>query len=145
MAAYYFSGPLCQIFFQLLYLGMTFLSGRQVPEGISRGSMRWLADELLTVMRLQDPPWGSLADELGKAAFQPGTDPVVRDYLMQHLGHLWEQHGAREEIERTLWQAVATSDETTAGTALVALSRDFEWDGETEHLAKPAKKPRRES
>jgi hypothetical protein len=29
-------------------------------------------------------------------AFQPATDPVVRDYLMQHLGHLWEQYGARE-------------------------------------------------
>jgi hypothetical protein len=35
-----------------------------------------------------------------------------------------------------LWQAVATSDETTPGTALIALSRGYERDGETENLAK---------
>jgi hypothetical protein len=115
---------------------LSFLAGRQVPEGISKSSLQWLADELLTVMRLQDPPWDGLADELGKAAFQTDTDPVVRDYIMQHLGHLWEQDGAREEIEKTLWQAVATSDETTPGTALIALSRGYERDGETENLAK---------
>jgi hypothetical protein len=114
---------------------LSFLAGRQVPEGISRGSVHWLADELLTVMRLQDPPWDGLADELGKAAFQTDTDPVVRDYIMQHLGHLWEQHGARDEIEKTLWQAVAISDETTPGTALIALSRGYERDGQEKELA----------
>jgi hypothetical protein len=115
---------------------LSFLAGRQVPEGISKSSVNWLADELLTVIRLQDPPWAGLADELGKAAFQTNTDPVVRDYIMQHLGHLWEQHGPRKEIEKTLWQAVATSDETTPGTALIALSRGYERDGETGNLAK---------
>ncbi len=115
---------------------LSFLSGRQVPEGISKGSMHWLADELLTVMRLQEPPRNGLADELGKAAFQPDTDPVVRDYIMQHLGLLWEQHAASEEIEKNLWQAVATSDETTPGTALIALSRGYERDGQEESLAK---------
>jgi hypothetical protein len=64
---------------------------------------------------------------------------------MQPRGHLWEQHGAREEIEKTLRQAVATADETTPGTTLVAPSRDYERDGETENLAKAAKKSRRES
>ena len=115
---------------------LAFLAGKGVPEGMGKGSMHWLADELLTVMRLQEPPWAGLADELGKAAFQPGTDPVVRDYIMQYLGHLWEQYGAREEIEKTLWQAVATSDQATPGTALIALSRGYERDGETENLGK---------
>lgn len=32
-------------------------------------------------------------------AFETGTDPVVRDYIMPHLGHLWEQYGAREETD----------------------------------------------
>jgi hypothetical protein len=115
---------------------LSFLAGKEVLEGMGKASMQWLADELLTVMRLQEPPWDGLAAELGKAAFQPGTDPVVRDYIMQHLGHLWEQSGAREEIEEALWQAVESPDETTPGTALLALSRGYERDRQEESLAK---------
>jgi hypothetical protein len=111
-----------------------FLAGRNVPEGMGKGSMHWLADELMTVLRLQEPPQEGLAAELGNVAFQPGTDPVVRDYLMQHLGHLWEQFGARAEIEKSLWQAVVSSDETTPGTALIALSRGYQRDQQRESL-----------
>jgi hypothetical protein len=111
-----------------------FLAGRNVPEEMGKGSMHWLADELMTVLRLQEPPQEGLAAELGNVAFQPGTDPVVRDYLMQHLGHLWEQFGAREEIEKSLWQAVVSSDETTPGTALIALSRGYQRDQQRESL-----------
>ena len=77
---------------------------------MGKGSMQWLADELV------------------KVAFQPGTDPVVRDYIMQHLGHLWEKDGARKEIDAALWRAVETADETTPGTALIALSRGYARD-----------------
>ena len=115
---------------------LAFLAGKEVPEGMGKASMQWLADELLTALRLQDPPWDGLAADLAKAAFQPGTDPVVRDYIMQHLGHLWEQYGAREEIERSLWKAVANSDETTPGSALIALSRGYERDQQEQSLAK---------
>ena len=52
--------------------------------------MHWLADELLTALRLQEPPWDGLAAALGGAAFQSDTDPVVRDYIMQHIGHEWD-------------------------------------------------------
>ena len=48
---------------------------RQVPEDMRKGSMQWLADELLSALRLQEPPWDGLADELVKVANQPGTDP----------------------------------------------------------------------
>lgn len=115
---------------------LSFLSGEEVPEGMDRNSQQWLADELLTVMRLQEPPWDGLAEGLAKAAFQPRTDPVVRDYIMQHLGHLWEQSGASAEIDRVLWQAVACSDETTPGTALIALSRGYERKQDEQSLAK---------
>jgi hypothetical protein len=115
---------------------LAFFAGKQVPEGMGKGSMQWLADELLTVLRLQEPPWDGLAAELAKVAFQPGTDPVVRDYIMQHLGHLWEQYGAREEIEKSLWRAVASSDETTPGTALIALSRGYQRDQQEKSLEK---------
>jgi hypothetical protein len=115
---------------------LSFLAGKEVPEGMGKDSMQWLADELLTALRLQEPPWDGLAGELANAAFQPGTDPVVRDYIMQHLGHLWEQYGARKEIDGTLWRAVGTSDETTPGTALIALSRGYERDQQEKNLAK---------
>ena len=68
-------------------------------------------------------------------AFRPGCDPVVRDYIMQHLGHLWEHFGMREEIEKALWQAVGSSDETTPGTALIALSQGYTRDQRAEKLA----------
>lgn len=68
---------------------LPFISVRQVPDGISKSSIHWLGDTILTVIRWQDPLWDGLADELGKAAFQPDTDLVVRDYNLQHLGHLW--------------------------------------------------------
>ena len=115
---------------------LTFLAGKGVPDGMGKGSMQWLADELLTVMRLQDPPQEGLAESLAKVAFLPGTDPVVRDYIMQHLGHLWEQYGSRKEIESALWQAVTSVDETTPGTALIALNRGYERDQQVGRLAK---------
>jgi hypothetical protein len=115
---------------------MAFFAGKQTPEGMGKGSMQWLADELMTVLRLQEPPQEGLAAELGNVAFQPGTDPVVRDYIMQHLGHLWEQFGAQEEIEKSLWQAVESSDETTPGSALIALSRGYLRDQQPQNLEK---------
>ena len=115
---------------------LAFLAGKEVPEGMAKASMQWLSDELLTVMRLQEPPSDGLAEDLARAAFQPGTDPIVRDYIMQHLGHLWEQSGFCKEIDDALWRAVASSDETTPGTALIALSRGYERDHQEAYLAK---------
>ena len=113
---------------------LEFLSSKDLPEGIGKGSMHWLADELLTALRLQDPPWDGMAAQLGEVAFQPATDPVVRDYIMQHLGHLWEQYGSRKEIDQALWRAVGTSDTTTPGTALIALSRGYGRDQQQQSL-----------
>lgn len=115
---------------------MAFLSGKNLPEGMTSGSMRWLADELLTVMRLQEPPQSDLADRLAEVAFLPETDPVVRDYIMQHLGHWWEQTGPSEVIDQALWRAVGTSDPTTPGSALIALSRGYGRDQQEQGLKK---------
>lgn len=95
---------------------------------LAKSEGHWLADELLTNLRMQEPPREELAAELAEVAFRPNTDPVIRDYIMQHLGHLWEQFGAREEIEAALWQGVDSADDTTPGTALIALSRGYERD-----------------
>ena len=114
---------------------MDFLRGNSWPSGIGKGECHWLADELLTNLRMQEPPREKLATELAEVAFRSNTDPVIRDYIMQHLGHLWEQYGAREEIEAALWQGVDTTDNTTPGTALIALNRGYERDQRDEKLA----------
>ncbi len=105
-----------------------FLEGKDLPEGFGGGSFHWLADEVLTTLRLQEPTWKGLAGGLSEAAFRPETDPMIRDYIMQHLGHLWEQEGASNEIDQALWRAVGSSDATTPGTALIALSRGYARD-----------------
>jgi hypothetical protein len=111
---------------------LAFLAGKNVLEGMSKSSMHYLADELLTALRLQNPAWVELPEELEKIASMPETDPIKRDYIIQHLGHLWEQYGPQAEIEKSLWQAMATSDETTPGTALIALSRGYARDQKEE-------------
>ena len=116
--------------------GIAFLAGGQVPDGMSKGSMQWLSDEVLTALRLQQPPWKGLAAALAEAAFQPTTDPVVRDYIMQHLGHWWEQNGAQPEIEEALWRGVGTADSTTPGTALIALNNGLQREQIGDDLAR---------
>ena len=86
--------------------------------------------------RLQDPPWNGLAAELGKVTFLPTTDPVVRDYIIQHLGHLWEENGSSNQMDLVMGQAVGSSDETTANTALIALSKGYERDHHDDGLAR---------
>ncbi len=115
---------------------LAFLGGQQWPEGMPVASVHWLADELLTVLRQQEPAQKNLPEALTKTAFQAETDPIIRDYIMQHLGHLWEQHGTSREIEDALWQAISTSDETTPGTALIALSRGYSRDQNEKSLVK---------
>jgi len=113
---------------------LDFLAGKIAPQGMRGEAVPWLADELLTVLRMQEPSWDRLAEKLEWAAFQPNTDPVVRDYIMQHLGHCWEQNGVKSGIEATLWRGVGTSDSTTPATALIALARGYEREGRSDQL-----------
>jgi hypothetical protein len=117
-----------------------FLSGAEWPSDLGKGDGHWLADELLTNLRMQEPPRDELAAELADIAFRSGTDVVIRDYIMQHLGHLWEQFGPRKEIEEALWQGVDSADATTPGTALIALSRGYERDENTKSLGQVREK-----
>lgn len=97
-----------------------FLAGEIVLMGLGKASIHWLAEELLTVLRMQSPPQLDMAAELRKIASQRETDPVIRDYIMQHLGHMW--------------QALESSDETTAESALIALSGGYERDQQKKDL-----------
>lgn len=110
------------------------LGGEVAPAGIGDAGFHWLADELLTLLRAQQPSWDELPEVLERVAFQANTDPVVRDYIMQHLGHWWEQTGHQSGIEAALWRGVETHDSTTPATALIALARGYEREGQLDHL-----------
>ena len=47
---------------------------------------------------------------------------MVRDYALQHLGHIREEGGDPDVIDATLRSALAETENTLAGTALLALN-----------------------
>lgn len=117
-------------------LAMEFLAGKVIVDGVSGSAFHWLADEVLTSLRLQEPPQSGLAKNLTAIASDPATDPVIRDYISQHLGHLWEQRGFDQDVADGLWATLDSSDETTPGSALIALSGGYTRDGNVEQLAR---------
>jgi hypothetical protein len=79
------------------------------------------------------PPWvGQVLVQIYRDSKQ---DDVLRDYAVQHLAALYEQVDKGPEAERevriaelnqvqdTLWEALAEKDGSIAGTALLALNR----------------------
>jgi hypothetical protein len=41
---------------------LEFLAGSKLPVRTGKGAIQWLADELLTALRLQEPPWPEMAE-----------------------------------------------------------------------------------
>jgi len=100
----------------------TFLHTEKVPQGMSMQYYHWLVDELITVLRFQVRDGQQLAQNLSQLAKNTERDSIVRDYALQHLGHLHQQEkGDRAEIETVLWSALDQKNDTFAGTALLAL------------------------
>ena len=95
------------------------------PEGMSDGEYHWLADELFISLRNQKTVPSDLPDQLITNS-QENSNPVLRDYANQHLGHLHEEGGIEGEllkIEEALWEATYQQEGTAAGSALIALNR----------------------
>jgi len=70
----------------------------------------------------QSKAYGALADMYQNA----GQDIVVRDYALQHLGHLREDGGDQELITATLYSAASQKNGPLAGTALLSLVQNGE-------------------
>ena len=126
---------------------MAFLQGEK--GGWSDNSYRWIADELMTILR-EEMPETTLADLSGLVE-NTGLDAAIRGYALQHVGHLADQFaGTLEEegavgfsrrenqsteaevsTERTeteasapltlLWQAARGNDADLKSTALLGL------------------------
>ncbi|RYZ68122.1 MAG: hypothetical protein EOP09_09960 [Proteobacteria bacterium] len=107
-------------------LALQFLSGEINNEVFSRQSYFWIADELLTCLRVQPSILPELIPRLIRIAEAPNTDQVIKDYIVQHLGHLWEAKEGGGLVEQYLTTSLDSGRGTVPGTALIALKRGFE-------------------
>ena len=98
-----------------------FLATTPDIEGISESSKHWIVDELITALRSNGAENQELTSHLAQI-FQNNEDMVVRDYALQHLGHIRSEGGDTAIIDSTLIAATSEKRGTIAGTALLALN-----------------------
>lgn len=90
---------------------------------IGESSWHWLVDELITTLRKRGAAPGEIRERLEAIHRDTSRSIVVRDYALQHLGHLRSESVDTEPITRTLTSAVAEKRGPLAGTALLALNQ----------------------
>ncbi len=78
------------------------------------------------VNELKNQPNGQieLIRHLTRQFYDETQDPVWRDYCIQHLGTLYRatRDEDRAALEQVFWEATDTKEQSTAGTALIALA-----------------------
>lgn len=94
-----------------------------------------LKNTLMDVLCALNPPPAQLADLLVQVYHDRTQNEAVRDYAVQHLATFYEQINAGSEdlrrarsyelseAENALWEALAETDDSIAGTALLGLLR----------------------
>ena len=107
------------------------------PFGIEQQDWHWLVDELVSSMRANQVSPETLTTKLTEVYSDTEQDIVVRDYALQHLGHLIDEGGEKEEIQPVLEKATKETEGTIAGTALLALYHN-QADGSASEQAQPA-------
>jgi hypothetical protein len=60
----------------------------QLPEGVSRPSWNWMVDVMMTTLRTQGADTSTMVERFSEVARTERVDFTVRDYALQHLGHL---------------------------------------------------------
>ena len=103
----------------------TLSSGNPLPS-VSSDSWRWLVDELISTLRADGADNAALSQSLANLANDTSHDMIVRDYAIQHLGHLQSEGGDLAVIQQTLQTATQEKEGTIAGTAILALNQDSE-------------------
>ena len=93
----------------------------ELPEGISRPSWNWMVDVMMTTLRTQEADISTMVERFSELARTERVDFTVRDYALQHLGHLKGEGADGETVDQILSDALGVTDATIAGTALLAL------------------------
>lgn len=101
-----------------------FIQSGSVPAGLGEREWHWIVDSLFTELRngARDP--FALTQAFYDIFSDRSLDAIVRDYVLQHLGHLGHQGGDAEIIHAAALAGVAEIETTIAGTALLLLHRE---------------------
>lgn len=113
----------------------SFFANTSPPDGLPVEAWRWLMDSAFTLLRNDGSDNAGYARQLENIFRNPDGDPIVRDYAVQHLGHLLASGGGSESILPVLRDAIAEKGNSIAGTALLALDQNYPGDQETSDLA----------
>ncbi len=108
-----------------------FLDGHQSPRSMNAEEYHALRNELLNLLREQEPFPRHLAGNLMIMYRDRGHDAVWRDYCIQHLAQIYPQTAAPEQASSraTMWAATDETGTTIAGTALIGLARNIDQPG----------------
>lgn len=94
-------------------------------ESVSDGEHAHLANEVITLLRKQDPLPVELAETLMRLVESESHPSIIRDYALQHLRPLWSslkhEDPNKAKIEESLWDASESEHPTRSGTAFLAL------------------------
>lgn len=90
---------------------------------VSRPNENWLRNEIMDKLAGQSTLPAGFPRVLPTIYQDPAQDIVMRDYAVQHITPVYPRASAEEKItlQQTLWSAVAETDSSIAGTALLAL------------------------
>ncbi len=108
-----------------------FLLGRHEEDEKQLGHV--LKNDLMDALLQQEPLPPGLEEMLAQVYRDRDQHVVLRDYAVQHLATLHEQlealsaaadaQAGQRRIQQVLWEALAETDSSIAGTALLGLSR----------------------
>lgn len=89
----------------------------------NRQNENWLRNDLMDKLAEAPVLPVGLANMLVTIYRDPAQDIVMRDYAVQHMAPVYARASAEEKatLQQTLWAAVAETDSSIAGTALLAL------------------------
>lgn len=110
---------------------IVFLQEGQPLEHLAAAGERALANDILNLLRNQEPPIPNLAEILTEIFVNEELDVVIRDYAVQHLGAWHPKAPAQDHpfIIDALMAALDQTDSSIAGTSLLALRQLAESDG----------------
>jgi len=108
-----------------------FFQATEPPAEMPVESWRWLMDEIFSLLRHDGTDNAKFASGLAGVYRNSSGDPIIRDYAVQHLGHLLSAEGPPELIVSVLRDAASETQNTIAGTALLALNQNFPQDLQT--------------
>jgi hypothetical protein len=85
-----------------------------------------LKNELFNKLCSMSPPPSWLADALIQICNDHGQNVVVRDYAVQHMVELYRSlpdDQSKEALQSAIWRALAETEDSIGGTALLGLER----------------------